>query len=604
MTVCPKCQSNVKDGQRFCNVCGTNVPAAASGAIPPVPSKVYCEQCGRELNKLMKFCKYCGAVQKNFAELAAPGKATEMIGAPPTGDMQGNTASQGATEVIRPDMPHPAHNTGPAGSPMPTQIMTDNPSQSNTGQVGDNRTNAFQDTQPGLTAPSGPFPPPVATTGGITTAMNVPSSNSTTGDFGGTSGSGQFFNQNAPTQTGSPSQDFGQNIPTTDRFNTVTDNQPMRAIPPVNAPTVPVNTPPSMSANTPTAPVNQPPATFNTSTFPLSPEGQPSQPQSGNLGTQQFTTPASTQQPPRTAPIPTQQVSYNAMPPTAQVQTGKKRSAIVPMILAIVLALFLGGGALGAYFAFFRKPAVVVDNNTIPGKTGNTDTPQQPNPTDPNGQQISPQDGPLTPQQQEQKKKDEEKKNADPQGKQNTDDQKRQQEEAKKAEEQKRIEDQKKSDAQAKIDEQKRQDDLRKQQEDQKRADAQAKLDEQKRQDDLRRQQEEQKRQDDIRKQEEAKRNQARSGTISWSATVQGQYNIVIRGGGSSVQTLSGAPIQQSASLSAALPSVPVRFSLRGKQGKVRIFQSPGPSNGYIGIIRVEGNNERVSFTVEWDVLQ
>src|SRR5882724_2934239 len=150
MAVCPKCQSNVKDGQRFCNVCGTNVPATGSVATAAVPAKLYCEQCGRELNKLMKFCKYCGASQKNFSDLAA-GKSTEMIGgpAPRTADMQPQVGGQGATEVINPNSQQPQQGTGPAAGSWGTQAMNAPSPNQNTEAIVDNRTTGIQDTPTG-----------------------------------------------------------------------------------------------------------------------------------------------------------------------------------------------------------------------------------------------------------------------------------------------------------------------------------------------------------------------------------------------------------------------------------------------------------------------
>src|SRR5215471_9674392 len=162
MPVCPKCHSNVKEGQRFCNICGTNVPA--SGDIPSsAVSKTFCEQCGRELNRPMKFCKYCGASQKNFAEVV--GRATEVITNPatPTSDMQPEPVNQSATEVISP-VPPPRPQTGPAGASQPTQAIGEQPKPS-TEPIKEERTSGFQGGATSNVPPSTPINRPPYTTG-------------------------------------------------------------------------------------------------------------------------------------------------------------------------------------------------------------------------------------------------------------------------------------------------------------------------------------------------------------------------------------------------------------------------------------------------------
>lgn len=47
--ICPNCNSEVKDGMRFCPKCGTEIPQIR-----------YCSECGTELKDGMRFCPKCG----------------------------------------------------------------------------------------------------------------------------------------------------------------------------------------------------------------------------------------------------------------------------------------------------------------------------------------------------------------------------------------------------------------------------------------------------------------------------------------------------------------------------------------------------------------
>lgn len=47
--ICPNCNSEIKDGMKFCPKCGTGIPQTR-----------YCSECGTVLKDSMRFCPKCG----------------------------------------------------------------------------------------------------------------------------------------------------------------------------------------------------------------------------------------------------------------------------------------------------------------------------------------------------------------------------------------------------------------------------------------------------------------------------------------------------------------------------------------------------------------
>src|SRR5581483_7963324 len=314
MPICPKCHSNVKEGQKFCNVCGTNVPTEGTGSVSSGPVKVFCEQCGRELNRAMKFCKYCGAQQKNFADPTSRG--TEVITTPavPTADMQPETANQSATEVISQPVNYPPPQvTGPAGPSHPTQVMNE-ATRPSTEPIHDDRTGGFPGTT-GVVQGSAPIERGYSTGETFRPAAEQ-STEYFTHDLR-SDPSGPFYSTGAPTSIVTPSKELEEKLPTTDKFGTITDQ-----------PTAPVSTTgPRVNPSGPTTPPYAPTAPVNTAPH-VTPSGPtPSLPPTASMGTQPFNTyvptPEPTQQT-RTVPLPGDQPAYSTMPPpTTPVQQKK-----------------------------------------------------------------------------------------------------------------------------------------------------------------------------------------------------------------------------------------------------------------------------------------
>ncbi|HZS46910.1 MAG TPA: hypothetical protein VFC63_17685 [Blastocatellia bacterium] len=94
------------------------------------------------------------------------------------------------------------------------------------------------------------------------------------------------------------------------------------------------------------------------------------------------------------------------------------------------------------------------------------------------------------------------------------------------------------------------------------------------------------------------------SGSLLWSGVVNGTGNIVLRKGAASYQPINGPGVNDFRYLlSAALPTMPARIWIRMNVGKARMIQSPGPTNGYVTVVQVEGHQQPVSFTLYWSVL-
>lgn len=73
---CAKCGAELREGMRFCNVCGMNVasaPAPAPAAEPAPARSNHCRKCGAELMVGAKFCSICAAPVAEAAP-AAPVK--------------------------------------------------------------------------------------------------------------------------------------------------------------------------------------------------------------------------------------------------------------------------------------------------------------------------------------------------------------------------------------------------------------------------------------------------------------------------------------------------------------------------------------------------
>lgn len=58
MLICPKCHAQLEDGARFCDSCGSPLPAPA--AVPAPAATAYCAHCGCQVNAGNPFCPNCG----------------------------------------------------------------------------------------------------------------------------------------------------------------------------------------------------------------------------------------------------------------------------------------------------------------------------------------------------------------------------------------------------------------------------------------------------------------------------------------------------------------------------------------------------------------
>ena len=100
-----------------------------------------------------------------------------------------------------------------------------------------------------------------------------------------------------------------------------------------------------------------------------------------------------------------------------------------------------------------------------------------------------------------------------------------------------------------------------------------------------------------------------RSGTIAWSAIVDGAAEILISGGSASVRNLGGEPPREvRSSFSAPVPRAPIAVKLLSTvgRGSITIAQEPSAANGYTTIVRVDdsarGGQQRYEFTLRWSV--
>ena len=53
--LCPSCETELVPGARFCHNCATEAPP------PPPPARVDCPACGKEIDGIDPFCRYCGS---------------------------------------------------------------------------------------------------------------------------------------------------------------------------------------------------------------------------------------------------------------------------------------------------------------------------------------------------------------------------------------------------------------------------------------------------------------------------------------------------------------------------------------------------------------
>ena len=56
--LCPKCNTEINDGSKFCLECGLNIEEYNRKNISE--DKQICSNCGKEIDKTAKFCNYCG----------------------------------------------------------------------------------------------------------------------------------------------------------------------------------------------------------------------------------------------------------------------------------------------------------------------------------------------------------------------------------------------------------------------------------------------------------------------------------------------------------------------------------------------------------------
>ena len=103
--------------------------------------------------------------------------------------------------------------------------------------------------------------------------------------------------------------------------------------------------------------------------------------------------------------------------------------------------------------------------------------------------------------------------------------------------------------------------------------------------------------------------NALRSGTIAWSALVEGIDEIIITGSSASVRHVSGTPPREvKASFSAPVPRSPANVKLISTNGRgaISIVQEPSAANGYTTIVRVDDSEKSgdklYQFTLRWTV--
>lgn len=57
---CPKCDSPLREGAKFCTACGQKIDLAGTPTPPPAPASDVCPSCGAALRANAKFCTSCG----------------------------------------------------------------------------------------------------------------------------------------------------------------------------------------------------------------------------------------------------------------------------------------------------------------------------------------------------------------------------------------------------------------------------------------------------------------------------------------------------------------------------------------------------------------
>ena len=65
--LCSKCNSQLPDNARFCNVCGTPAAGAPVWEGYPAPESAFCVKCGAALLDGAMFCGSCGEKQNPYA---------------------------------------------------------------------------------------------------------------------------------------------------------------------------------------------------------------------------------------------------------------------------------------------------------------------------------------------------------------------------------------------------------------------------------------------------------------------------------------------------------------------------------------------------------
>lgn len=76
---CPKCNSELEAGAKFCEHCGASIPEAAAAA-PAAPATVFCTNCGTKTSAESAFCENCGT-RIDGAAAAAPAAAAATAAA-------------------------------------------------------------------------------------------------------------------------------------------------------------------------------------------------------------------------------------------------------------------------------------------------------------------------------------------------------------------------------------------------------------------------------------------------------------------------------------------------------------------------------------------
>ncbi|NLK65626.1 MAG: zinc ribbon domain-containing protein [Tissierellia bacterium] len=75
--ICMNCKADLREGAKFCQVCGTKVPVKQKSKISQAK---FCIKCGAPLKKGAKFCTKCGAatVKKQTPRTKSPYRDTDV----------------------------------------------------------------------------------------------------------------------------------------------------------------------------------------------------------------------------------------------------------------------------------------------------------------------------------------------------------------------------------------------------------------------------------------------------------------------------------------------------------------------------------------------